>query len=178
MSTILRNVIPLCASVLFVAAFLLIPSLSDSAHAQCGVLICKSAPELPEPPSPDDAVDFTFTVSQGVESESFELTANGLCNGFAYSGDDFEIVEDFMPGWILDNVDCGEDPNVNITILENGVSLDCLGGSELLCTFTNVRGSTPTNVPTLSEWGMIAAAAGLAFIGVFFAVRRRKIRAV
>ncbi len=28
------------------------------------------------------------------------------------------------------------------------------------------------NIPTLSEWGMIAAAAGLGLIGVFFAVRR------
>jgi len=30
------------------------------------------------------------------------------------------------------------------------------------------------NVPTLSEWGMVAAAAGLMLVGVFFAVRRRK----
>lgn len=30
------------------------------------------------------------------------------------------------------------------------------------------------NIPALSEWGMIAAAAGLMMIGVFFAVRRRK----
>ena len=30
-----------------------------------------------------------------------------------------------------------------------------------------------TNIPTLSEWGMIAAAAGLMLVGVFFAVRKR-----
>jgi hypothetical protein len=30
------------------------------------------------------------------------------------------------------------------------------------------------SIPTLSEWGMIAAAAGLGLIGVFFGVRRRK----
>ncbi len=29
-------------------------------------------------------------------------------------------------------------------------------------------------IPTLSEWGMIAAAAGLGLVGLFFAVRRRK----
>jgi hypothetical protein len=29
-------------------------------------------------------------------------------------------------------------------------------------------------IPTLSEWGMIAAAAGLGFVGVFFALKRRK----
>ncbi|MEW6146194.1 MAG: hypothetical protein AB1598_14370 [Thermodesulfobacteriota bacterium] len=32
----------------------------------------------------------------------------------------------------------------------------------------------PTNIPTLSEWGMLAAAAGLMLVGVFFAVRRRR----
>ena len=30
------------------------------------------------------------------------------------------------------------------------------------------------SIPTLSEWGMIAAAAGFALIGIFYAVRRRK----
>jgi hypothetical protein len=33
--------------------------------------------------------------------------------------------------------------------------------------------AAPRNIPTLSEWGMIAAAAGLMLIGVFFAVRKR-----
>ena len=35
-----------------------------------------------------------------------------------------------------------------------------------------------TNVPTLSEWGMIAAAAGLGLVGVFFAARRKRASAV
>ena len=30
-------------------------------------------------------------------------------------------------------------------------------------------------IPTLSEWGMIAAAAGLVIVGVYFAVRKRKV---
>ncbi len=34
----------------------------------------------------------------------------------------------------------------------------------------------PTEIPTLSEWGMIAAATGLMIVGVYFAVRRRKIQ--
>jgi hypothetical protein len=34
--------------------------------------------------------------------------------------------------------------------------------------------AAPRNIPTLSEWGMIAAAAGLMLVGVFFAVRRRR----
>ena len=34
-------------------------------------------------------------------------------------------------------------------------------------------GQRASNIPTLSEWGMIAAAAGLGLIAVFFAVRQR-----
>ena len=44
----------------------------------------------------------------------------------------------------------------------------------------NVRFGTRdfgASVPTLSEWGMIAAAAGLGLIGVFFAVKRRRMQA-
>lgn len=32
-------------------------------------------------------------------------------------------------------------------------------------------------IPTLSEWGMIAAAAGFALIGMFYAIRRRRLSA-
>ena len=37
-------------------------------------------------------------------------------------------------------------------------------------------GNAGLNIPTLSEWGMIAAAAGLMMIGVFFAVRRKRMQ--
>lgn len=39
-------------------------------------------------------------------------------------------------------------------------------------------GNPERNIPTLSEWGMIAAAAGLGLVGVFFVVRKRKAQAV
>jgi len=42
----------------------------------------------------------------------------------------------------------------------------------------NVWFEPETNaIPTLSEWGMIAAAAGMGLVGVFFAVRRRAVKA-
>jgi hypothetical protein len=34
--------------------------------------------------------------------------------------------------------------------------------------------AAPTTIPTLSEWGMLAAASGLMLLGVFFAVMRKK----
>jgi hypothetical protein len=37
--------------------------------------------------------------------------------------------------------------------------------------------SVSKNIPTLSEWGMIAAAIGLGIVGVFFAMKRRKAQA-
>ncbi len=36
---------------------------------------------------------------------------------------------------------------------------------------------TRTPIPTLSEWGMISAAAGLGLVGVFFAMKRKKAQA-
>jgi len=38
----------------------------------------------------------------------------------------------------------------------------------------NVQCQGVANIPTLSEWGMITAAAGLGLIGLFFAVRRKR----
>jgi hypothetical protein len=178
MKSYLRISLPIYVFILMVAVPLLIPSFSNTASAQCFVEICKSAPELPVPTNSEDAVVFPFTVTQGGNSESGGIAANSSCEGLAFSGDDFVIVEDFFPGWILESVECSDAPGVNVTPIENGVSLDCLGPSEITCTFTNIRGITPTNIPTLSEWGVIAAAGGLVLIGVFFAIKRRKAQAV
>ncbi|HSC35547.1 MAG TPA: IPTL-CTERM sorting domain-containing protein [Thermodesulfobacteriota bacterium] len=176
MNSYLRKTLPVYVFILTVAGSMLIPSLSYDAHAQCTVIICKSAPELPEPQSGDDLVFFPFQISEGDVEEFIEIAANSKCILDTFSGDDYQIEEEFFPGWILDNVECSDAPgSVDVTFIENGVSLDCLGPSEITCTFTNVRGTTATNIPTLSEWGMIAAAGGFALIGVFFAVRRRKL---
>jgi hypothetical protein len=175
MNSYLRKALPVYVFILTVAGLLLIPSLSDNAHAQCGVLICKSAPELPEPQSADDLVFFPFTASKGEETDSFDVAANSKCSIGGFSELGIEIVEDFFPGWILSDVECSDVVGVNVTPIENGVALDCLQASEITCTFTNVRGSI-SNIPTLSEWGMIAAAGGFALIGVFFAVRRKRMQ--
>lgn len=47
-------------------------------------------------------------------------------------------------------------------------------GSSDIGAFRVIASGTLSNIPTLSEWGMITAAAGLMLVGVFFAVRRRK----
>ncbi len=174
MSSFIRKALPVYVFALIVLGLFLIPSLSDTAHAQCAVTICKSAPQLPVPQNESEATFFFFAFLQNGESGG-NLAANGPCDGGAFSGSDFEITEDVPDGWTLESVECSDSALVEVTPIENGVSLDCLGGTEITCTFTNLRGPAP--IPTLSEWGMITAAAGLALVGVFFAVRRRKAQA-
>ena len=83
------------------------------------------------------------------------------------------IVELPLEGWNLDDISCtGEGLGFNFDT-ENAVQVVCLvPGSTGSCTFTNVGGSGSRSIPTLSEWGMIAAGAGLMIVGVFFAAKR------
>jgi len=173
MNTYTHKALPFYVFALSVLGLLLIPSFSNTAHAQCAVQICKSAPELPVVDFKVAELVFPFTVSQGGDSDTFELVPNSECFVSAFSGDNYEVVEEPLPGWVLDGVECSDSALVDVTFIKDGISLDCLGGTEITCTFTNVTGHV-SNIPTLSEWGMIAAAGGLVLVGVFFAVRRRK----
>jgi len=171
MSTVLRNVMPLFVFTLFMFGLLFVPALNDSAHAQCEVVICKLSPDVI-----GEGESFTFIYSGEGKSGQFNLTANSVCDSTPFVGNDFELVEDTIPGWVLEDVQCGDVPGINVSFIEDGVSLDCIQSNVVTCTFTNVRGSI-SNIPTLSEWGTIAAAVGLALVGVFFAVRRKRIHA-
>jgi hypothetical protein len=78
-----------------------------------------------------------------------------------------------VPGRVLDHINC-DTSSVLVTEFRHGVILTCQvngGGGE--CDFVNVPLPIRSAIPTLSEWGMLTAAAGLGSIGVFFAVRRR-----
>jgi exosortase sorting signal-containing protein len=150
----------------FVLAF---TCLNDNASAQeCEIIICKTA---------EGAGDllFPFTVDEGGMISEFNLIDGGLCQLEFFTGStDLDIVEGPVPGWVLGDVHC-EESGLTITSIENGINVVCDGPNSGVgsCNFINVPGVAPTNIPTLSEWGMIAAAVGLAMIGVFFAVRRR-----
>jgi len=159
--------------VLIVIGAQMIPSLSDNAAAQgCSIGICKHAEGAGK-------TLFPFTADEGGEISEFEvldLDAPGACRLVNFdSSAGLVITEDAIPGWQLDNVEC-DTSGINFSLIEGGVSLECVGieGGFGDCSFTNVRGGSAAVVPSLSEWGMIAAAAGLVLVGVFFAVRRRK----
>lgn len=131
-------------------------------------------------------------VAEGGEGEIFDFQVQvGDAIGFAQfiggethvgnfgGGEPVTLTELPNRGWVLADKSCETGPGVMVTEVEGGFTFDCLSPSDIVqgeCTFVNVRAVAP--VPTLSEWGMIAAAAGLGLVGVFFAVRRKKAQAV
>ena len=161
--------------ILFTAGILLIPSLSGNARAQqCSIGICKQAGGA------GLDVSFPFTTDEGGLIGNFDLLdseSSGACRLFAFdSSADLEITENPIPGWQLVDIVCDEEPGILVTLIDGGVDLDCQGNGVIgRCTFINVP--SHADIPTLSEWGMIAAAAGLGLIGVFFVLKKRAVRA-
>ncbi|MEW6144572.1 MAG: hypothetical protein AB1598_06085 [Thermodesulfobacteriota bacterium] len=120
---------------------------------------------------------FEFLVEPSVGDDLMINTVSGSSTGFNLNFGQSAVVSEIVPeGWRLVDVTCESGPGIAIIIdEENNVLINCLTVSEGVCTFTNVPAE---NIPTLSEWGMIAAAGGLMIVGVWFAVRRRRGRAV
>jgi hypothetical protein len=159
-----------------IPAVLLIPVLSYDASAQsCSVQICKSAEDSGDTEFPFIAVDINEMF------ESFSLLGGGEGEGSCIQtsipqGQPLTVFEEFLPGWVLDHIEC-ELIGVDFQILDDGNTLGLICNvptANGTCTFFNVRGDIVRNIPTLSEWGMIAAAAGLALVGVFFVIRRKR----
>ena len=120
----------------------------------------------------DQGEEFEFDIDLGGTSIT-EFLSNGETDKFGINpGGAFTFVEVVPVGWNLEAINCDASGTV-VTRIENGIILDCVDPTapETICTFVNVR---PASIPTLSEWGMIAAAAGLMLVGVFFVIRRRK----
>ena len=147
--------------------------ISGSANAQqCFVEVCKSAPG-------SGMLGFLIDFTDSGQTETVELFDGGDCFTTSLNFDaDVDITEQPTPGWRLSDVVCDPVSGIEFTAIPGGVVALCTteGESGTTCTFVN----TPdvSAVPTLSEWGMIAAAAGLAMVGVFFAIRRKKAQAV
>ena len=144
---------------------------TGSAQGRVG---CEIAAVLSAPGAGDKL--FTFTgVNSGGGDFVFQIADGGETGGELGENDTVEIT--FVPtrGWLFGGVECESPGGLIVTNSDSGFSLECenaeLGSAT--CTI-NLVSSRITDIPTLSEWGMIAAAAGLAMVGVFFAVRRRK----
>jgi len=165
----MRNVIVSVVGAFFV--FLLISGvLADKAQAGkvvlgCSLSIAKSAG--------DTGTIFSFLVDPS-EGDDFEIqVASGSENGFGMASGETAVVSEIVPeGWRLTDVICESAGGFSlITDDENNVFVDCVTTGAGVCTFTNKPVGA---IPTLSEWGMIAAGAGLVLVGVFYAWKRRR----
>jgi exosortase sorting signal-containing protein len=164
------KIISKCSLHIILPAVFLLPVFSGDAMAQfCSVGICKSAAD-------SGGTEFPFAAI-GTETVEFSLLGEGegSCTVVDFNqGQTVTVNEEFFPGWVLDDIECNL-VGVDFVVEEDGVRMECdvptVNGT---CVFTNVRGEFSAPIPTLSEWGMIAAAAGLGLVGVFFAMRRRR----
>ncbi len=167
----MRNIIVTVAGAFFM--FLVMSGvLADKAQAgtvtACGVEIFKEAAS--------SQTLFEFLVDPSVGDEFTVSTIAGDATGFGLSFGQSAVISEIVPdGWALENIECSAEGGASVIVDEPGneVFVECLTVGSVTCTYTNV----PTGaIPTLSQWGMIAAAAGLVLIGVFFAIRKRRMR--
>lgn len=158
----------------------LLSLVQDDAHAQldnnCIITINKVSV-----PASDTEFDFFVT---GVQEDSFTLSDPS--NPSRLLGINVEqsitVTEDVTPGWRLESIECVEGvtncgmdgfvPCLTAEVHGDSVTFFCDDNDTASCTFTNVQ--TVSNVPTLSEWGLIAMAAVIGGAGLFMAIRRRK----
>jgi hypothetical protein len=153
-----------CLFAVITAGFLTIEAGKSYAQVGCEVAIIKRA-------TPSDGTVFTFVPSGTVDDTPFDLVADQGDGIAIFGGNTADIVEEVPAGWVLEDVVC-ETNGVVVSDIENGIQLFCSpNGGAAECLFFN---RAIGGVPTLSQWGMIAAGVGLILIGVFFAVRRRR----
>ncbi len=139
---------------------------TDQANAEfpCDIAITKEAD-----PADDTAFDFTAPGSGNFTlMDPSDDTGNFGVN-FMQTVD---VTETVPAGWSLDNIVCGNPTGVTISDIPNGKSFECIDVGSASCTFFNVK--LPINVPTLSEWGLIAMAGVLGIVG-FVVIRRKKV---
>jgi hypothetical protein len=137
---------------------------------------------------PDNDTPFDFTVS-GDQTAEFTLQdpSNPISTGGMGIGQTVTITEEVPLGWELVGIECTEGvtdcgppgefiPCLTATVSGNSVTFFCEDNDTAFCVFTNAL-LTRENIPTLSEWGLIAMAAVIGATGIFMALRRRRAEA-
>jgi hypothetical protein len=147
---------------------ILIAAPSDTFAQDCDIEICKSA-------SGDTEFNFIGEAPSGPLEFTLPGSGEGSCETVASIPltQSAEVFEEPIEGWRLVDIDCSNAEGVAVGFLDDGVILTCTGPNlgSVTCIFTNVQTDA---IPTLSEWGLVATAAGLMMVGVWFAVRRRR----
>ena len=144
-------------------------------EGDCIITINKAA-------SPAENTEFNFSITGDLEdsftladpsspSESFGIDVNQTVT----------VTEDAIAGWSLTGIECTEgvtncgsdgfEPCLTATVEGNSVTFFCEDNDTASCTFTNTFGVS--NIPTLSEWGLISLVVLLAIAGVILLRRRQ-----
>jgi len=141
----------------------------SAAQAICALEFTKEAEGLPS------GTDFIFDATITPSGSTFAVhipvdEINGVNLG---ENDTLSLTESPQHGFVFDGVECDAAPTVTVTEFEDGFSIQCSLGTEVVtsCVIRNVRQVNP--IPAVSELGLIAAAGGLLLIGAFYAMRRR-----
>ncbi len=115
---------------------------------------------------------FPFNVSAGELDESFEISdgEDNTTPDLPLSTD-YTITQTIPEDWLLDSISCDGDADFTSTVTDNTVEVTCNSPGEVSCTFVN-RAIIIRNVPTLSEWGLVATAVFMGIAGVLFYRRR------
>ncbi len=162
---------------------LVISSEQVMAQDSCELTIEKAAD-----PADDTLFEFSVTGDQNFEfTLSDPSDPTETINIVAEDGQNMVTVTEQVPsGWSLDNIECTQGqsncgqngflPCLSITIDEesNSITALCLDNDTGSCTFTN--STKPLNIPTLSQWGMIAMAGIFILVGIW-AISRKKAEA-
>ena len=151
--------------------------LPEIPEGDCAFAVIKSTPQTG---SNSQLFNFIQTVN-GVDTE---ITVASNPDGppdvlFVDQGTIVTYTEVPQEGWTLYDIQCFDFTGVDFTTTDTSATLECVNPGEFslgFCVFYN-RVSAD-KIPTLSEWGMIAAAAGLGLVGVLFALKRKRIQAV
>ena len=151
--------------------FLLTADTSHGQREECPFSLAKVAPG-----AGDLQFLFLVTDSQGRGGADVLKDGEKTEGGTIEPGDIFKIVEEPPEGWFLDHVDCEDLDGVIVEYIPGGVSVECVDPGETVATCTFFNAPTVRNIPTLSQWGLVAAAVGLGLIG-FIAYRRRAVKA-
>ncbi len=135
---------------------------------------CNITIELEAPEGGD--TEFQFNLVSSKLDQNFDLSdGQSIPFNDLPLGTIFTITEFVPDQWSLDSIVCDGDADFNESVNDNSVDVTCNSTGDIDCTFINSRIPT-TNIPTLSEWGLISMAAILGIAG-FMIMRRRKVAA-